>query len=84
MALMRPRVPGAVRANRVGARPRSGRRALRCGVWRAFPRLPARGRTVCRESADVFDEPPGGQGSAKACRECAQACTDFLATLSRA
>jgi hypothetical protein len=41
-------------------------------------------RTVCRESADVFDERLGGQDSAKACRECAQACTDFLATLSRA
>ncbi|MEU2739418.1 four-helix bundle copper-binding protein [Streptomyces sp. NPDC007095] len=40
-------------------------------------------RTVCRECADVFDEHPGGQDSAKACRECAQACTDFLATLSR-
>ncbi|MEV5781964.1 four-helix bundle copper-binding protein [Streptomyces sp. NPDC052287] len=38
-------------------------------------------RSVCRECADVFDRCPGAQVSARACRACAQACTDFLATL---
>ena len=39
-------------------------------------------RTVCLESAHVFDRHPGAEDGAKACRECAQACTDFLATLN--
>ncbi|UUU19785.1 ferredoxin [Streptomyces sp. DSM 40750] len=38
-------------------------------------------RTVCLECARVFDGHPGAEDGAKACRECAQACTDFLATL---
>jgi hypothetical protein len=38
-------------------------------------------RTVCLECAHVFDEHPGTEDGAKACRECAQACTDFLVTL---
>ncbi|MFJ5269640.1 ferredoxin [Streptomyces sp. NPDC088358] len=38
-------------------------------------------RSVCRECADVFDRCPGAQAGARACRACAQACTDFLATL---
>nr|WP_203689745.1 ferredoxin [Streptomyces sp. SID12488] len=37
--------------------------------------------TVCLETAQVFDEYPGGEDAAKACRECAQACTDFAWTL---
>jgi hypothetical protein len=39
-------------------------------------------RTVCLESAHAFDRHPGAEDGAKACRECAQACTDFLATLN--
>ncbi|MET7453413.1 four-helix bundle copper-binding protein [Streptomyces sp. NPDC005574] len=39
-------------------------------------------RTVCLECAQVFDGQPGAEHSAKACRECAQACSDFMATLS--
>jgi hypothetical protein len=39
-------------------------------------------RTVCLECAHVFDGYPGAEDGAKACRECAQACTDFLATLN--
>lgn len=38
-------------------------------------------RTVCLECAHVFDDRPGAENSAKACRECAQACADFMATL---
>lgn len=38
-------------------------------------------RSVCRECADVFDLCPGARAGARACRMCAQACTDFLATL---
>ncbi|WP_093722848.1 MULTISPECIES: ferredoxin [unclassified Streptomyces] len=38
-------------------------------------------RTVCLECANAFDGQPGAEDGAKACRECAQACTDFLATL---
>ncbi|MFJ8005193.1 ferredoxin [Streptomyces fagopyri] len=37
--------------------------------------------SVCRECADVFDRCPGAQVTARACRACARACTDFLATL---
>jgi hypothetical protein len=39
-------------------------------------------RSVCLESAHVFDRFPGAEDSAKACRECAQACSDFMATLT--
>ncbi|MCX4703198.1 ferredoxin [Streptomyces sp. NBC_01352] len=38
-------------------------------------------RSVCLECAHVFDRYAGAEDSAKACRECAQACTDFIATL---
>ncbi|NEC85509.1 ferredoxin [Streptomyces sp. SID12501] len=37
--------------------------------------------TVCLETAQVFDDHSGGEDAAKACRECAQACTDFAWTL---
>jgi MinD superfamily P-loop ATPase len=39
-------------------------------------------RSVCLESAHVFDDQPGAEKSAEACRACARACTDFLATLN--
>ncbi len=38
-------------------------------------------RSVCLEAAHVFDQYPGAEDGAKACRECAQACSDFMATL---
>lgn len=38
-------------------------------------------RTVCLESAHVFDGQPGAEESAEACRACAKACTEFIATL---
>ncbi|MBC9730996.1 ferredoxin [Streptomyces sp. TRM68367] len=38
-------------------------------------------RAVCLESARVFDGSPGTEETAAACRACARACTDFLATL---
>ncbi len=38
-------------------------------------------RQVCLESAHVFDDHPGAEESAKACRDCARACGEFLATL---
>lgn len=38
-------------------------------------------RQVCLESAQVFDRQPGAEDSAAACRDCARACGDFLATL---
>ncbi|MFF7762278.1 ferredoxin [Streptomyces griseorubiginosus] len=38
-------------------------------------------RSVCLECAQVMDRHPGAEAAAKACRECAQACTDFMATL---
>lgn len=38
-------------------------------------------RQVCLESAHVFDEHPGAAETAKVCRACAKACTDFLTTL---
>ncbi|MFD0313128.1 ferredoxin [Streptomyces flavalbus] len=38
-------------------------------------------RTVCLESAHVFDRHPGAEDTAEMCRTCARACTDFLATL---
>ncbi|MFF4586373.1 ferredoxin [Streptomyces sp. NPDC001388] len=37
-------------------------------------------RTVCLESAHVFDK-AGAEETAEACRACARACTDFMATL---
>jgi hypothetical protein len=39
-------------------------------------------RTVCLEAAHAFDRLADTEDGAKACRECAQACTDFLATLN--
>lgn len=38
-------------------------------------------RQVCLESAHVFDDQPGAEESARACRDCARACGEFLATL---
>jgi hypothetical protein len=38
-------------------------------------------RSVCLECAQVFDGHIGAEDSAKACRDCAQACTDFMAIL---
>ncbi|WP_406350321.1 ferredoxin [Streptomyces sp. NBC_00658] len=38
-------------------------------------------RTVCLESARVFEEYAGAENAVKACRECAQECADFVATL---
>jgi hypothetical protein len=39
-------------------------------------------RTICLECAHAFDDQPGAEQAAKACRTCAQACTDFLETLA--
>lgn len=39
-------------------------------------------RTVCLECAQAFDNHPGAEEAAKACRTCAQACTDFMDTLN--
>ncbi|MFJ8199378.1 ferredoxin [Streptomyces sp. NPDC096152] len=39
-------------------------------------------RTVCLESAHVFDGFPGAEQTAEACRACARACSEFMATLS--
>jgi len=38
-------------------------------------------RAACLECAHVFDGRAGAEDGAKACRDCAQACTDFLAML---
>ena len=38
-------------------------------------------RTVCLETAHTFDKHPGAEEAAAACRACAKACTDFMATL---
>ncbi|MDT0464855.1 ferredoxin [Streptomyces gibsoniae] len=38
-------------------------------------------RAVCLEGAHVFDTAPRGEEVARACRACARACSDFLATL---
>ncbi|MBT2420157.1 ferredoxin [Streptomyces sp. ISL-22] len=38
-------------------------------------------RTVCLECAHVFDRYPGAEDAAKACRDCARACMDFMSTL---
>ncbi|SEE93138.1 hypothetical protein SAMN05216489_09005 [Streptomyces sp. 3213] len=37
---------------------------------------------VCLECAQLFDERPGAEADARACRDCARACTEFLATLN--
>lgn len=37
---------------------------------------------VCLECAQVLDAQPGAEADAQACRDCAQACTEFLATLN--
>lgn len=37
---------------------------------------------VCLECAQVFDERPGAEADARACRDCARACEEFLATLN--
>ncbi|WP_193514161.1 ferredoxin [Streptomyces griseoloalbus] len=39
-------------------------------------------RQVCLESAQTFDEHSGAEQAAQACRACARACTEFLATLN--
>lgn len=38
-------------------------------------------RTVCLETAQVLDDHLGAENAAKACRECAQACADFVRTM---
>lgn len=38
-------------------------------------------RAVCDETAHAFAAAPGAEDAATACRTCAQACADFLATL---
>ncbi|MDO0929115.1 ferredoxin [Streptomyces sp. TG1A-8] len=39
-------------------------------------------RSVCLECAHAFDAQPGAESAAAACRACAAACTDFMATLN--
>ena len=38
-------------------------------------------RAVCLETAHAFDALPGTEDGAAACRACARACSDFIATL---
>lgn len=38
-------------------------------------------RTVCLETAQILDDHLGAEAASKACRECAQACADFIRTL---
>jgi hypothetical protein len=38
--------------------------------------------SVCLESAQVFDRHPGAEQTADACRTCAKACGEFMATLN--
>ncbi|MFC8784882.1 ferredoxin [Streptomyces nigra] len=38
-------------------------------------------RTVCLESAQVFERRPEAEETARACRACARACTDFMTLL---
>ncbi|MGW0708540.1 ferredoxin [Streptomyces sp. NPDC002643] len=60
-----------------------------CRVLAEEPRLDEAGirvqvewcRAICLECAHVFDGRSGAEEGAKACRDCARACTDFLATL---
>ena len=37
---------------------------------------------VCLECAQVLDGQPGAEADAEACRGCARACTEFMATLN--
>ncbi|MBV2352967.1 ferredoxin [Streptomyces sp. J2-1] len=37
-------------------------------------------RSVCLDCAHAFDAQPGAESAAAACRACAAACTDFMAT----
>ncbi|MFG2780293.1 ferredoxin [Streptomyces prunicolor] len=37
---------------------------------------------VCLECAQVLDAQPGAEADAETCRECARACTEFMATLN--
>ncbi|MEU7059182.1 ferredoxin [Streptomyces sp. NPDC046197] len=39
-------------------------------------------RTVCLESAHVFDRHLGAEETAAACRACAGACSEFIGTLA--
>ncbi|MFI8091060.1 ferredoxin [Streptomyces sp. NPDC086080] len=39
-------------------------------------------RQMCLESAQVFDRHSGAAKTAEVCRDCARACTEFLATLN--
>ncbi|CAL9611585.1 hypothetical protein SUDANB70_05671 [Streptomyces sp. enrichment culture] len=39
-------------------------------------------RQVCLEAAHVFDAHPGAEKTARACRDCARACTEFLGILN--
>ncbi|MFF7972372.1 ferredoxin [Streptomyces sp. NPDC007905] len=39
-------------------------------------------RSVCLDCAHAFDGQPGAESAAGGCRACAEACTDFMATLS--
>nr|WP_107429280.1 ferredoxin [Streptomyces sp. Amel2xC10] len=38
-------------------------------------------RTVCLETAHALDRHPGAEETAAACRTCARACADFMASL---
>ncbi len=38
-------------------------------------------RAVCLETAHVFDRNPDAEEGAQSCRDCARACTEFLALL---
>jgi hypothetical protein len=38
-------------------------------------------RAVCLECAHLYDQQPDAEAAATACRDCARACTDFLASL---
>jgi len=39
-------------------------------------------RRVCLECAGAFEDHPGAESAAAACRACAAACSDFLETLA--
>ncbi|MDF3301359.1 ferredoxin [Streptomyces tropicalis] len=39
-------------------------------------------RSVCLETAQVLDGFPGAEQTARSCRACARACTDFMSTLT--
>ncbi|MFJ9820697.1 ferredoxin [Streptomyces sp. NPDC101151] len=39
-------------------------------------------RSVCLDCAFAFEEYSGAESAADACRTCAEACTDFIATLN--